>query len=55
MGWERYWKADWQRATRTPKEAVMLKVITYRGKEPIGRMIYMPIDELQKRTTNKEE
>ena len=36
-------------ALMVPKEAVMLKVITYRGKEPIGRMIYMPVEELQKR------
>jgi len=32
-----------------PKDAVMLKVITYRGKTPVGRMIAMPIDELKKR------
>ncbi len=32
-----------------PKDAVMLKVITYRGKEPVGRTIYMPISEMQKR------
>ena len=32
-----------------PKDAVMLKVITYRGKQVIGRMISMPIEELQKR------
>lgn len=32
-----------------PADAKMLKVITYRGKEPIGRMINMPIDELEKR------
>ncbi|HEU5366273.1 MAG TPA: family 20 glycosylhydrolase, partial [Hanamia sp.] len=32
-----------------PKDAVMLKVITYRGNKPIGRMISMPISELQKR------
>jgi hexosaminidase len=38
-----------------PKDAVMLKVITYRGKQPIGRMIAMPIDELQKRADHKEE
>jgi len=36
-----------------PKEAVMLKVITYKGKEPVGRMIYMPIEELQKRADKK--
>lgn len=32
-----------------PKEAVMLRVITYKGKEPVGRMINMPVEELQKR------
>jgi hexosaminidase len=37
-----------------PKDAVMLKVITYRGDKPIGRMISMPISVLQKRAdTNK--
>lgn len=32
-----------------PKDAVMLKVITYRGSKPVGRMIFMPVEELQKR------
>lgn len=32
-----------------PKDAVMLKVITYKGKEPVGRMISMPLDDLRKR------
>ncbi|MEN0095415.1 MAG: family 20 glycosylhydrolase, partial [Pedobacter sp.] len=32
-----------------PVDAKMLKVITYRGKEPIGRMTNMPIEELEKR------
>jgi hexosaminidase len=27
----------------------MLKVITYKGKEPVGRMMMMPVEELQKR------
>jgi len=36
-----------------PKDAVMLKVITYRGNDPIGRMIYMPIAEMQKRANKK--
>ena len=36
-----------------PKEAVMLKVITYKGKEPVGRMIAMPLDELKKRADAK--
>ncbi len=37
-----------------PKDAVMLKVITYRDKKPVGRMISMPIAELQKRAGNKQ-
>jgi len=36
-----------------PKDAVMLKVITYRGDKPVGRMISMPVDELKKRAKNK--
>jgi len=38
-----------------PKDAVMLKVITYRGNQPIGRMIAMPLDVLKKRIGRKEE
>lgn len=32
-----------------PEDAVMLKVITYRGNKKMGRMISMPISELEKR------
>lgn len=32
-----------------PKDAVQLRVITYRGKQPIGRMITISVDELNKR------
>jgi hexosaminidase len=32
-----------------PKEAVMLKVVTYRGDKVIGRQIDMPVSELKKR------
>ncbi|MDP9078419.1 MAG: family 20 glycosylhydrolase [Bacteroidota bacterium] len=32
-----------------PKDATQLRVITYRGKEPIGRMITMPVAELKRR------
>ena len=32
-----------------PIDAKQLKVITYRGKEPVGRMLTMPISELRKR------
>lgn len=34
-----------------PKDAVMLKVITYRGNQVIGKQIDMPIAELKKRLT----
>lgn len=37
-----------------PKDAVAMKVITYRGKEPIGRMIVMPVAELKKRADKKK-
>lgn len=32
-----------------PADAVMLKVVTYRGDQQVGRMIYMPVEELRKR------
>jgi hexosaminidase len=32
-----------------PKEAVMLKVVTYRGDKVVGRQIDMPVSELKKR------
>ena len=37
-----------------PKDAVMLRVITYKGKQPVGRMITMRIDELNKRAGKKK-
>jgi len=37
-----------------PKDAVMLKVITYKGKEPVGRMIAMPVEELRNRAGKKK-
>lgn len=36
-----------------PKDAVMLKVVNYRGKQQVGRMIEMPITELKKRSEQK--
>lgn len=36
-----------------PKDAVMLKVITYKGDKPVGRMISMPTEELNKRAGKK--
>jgi hexosaminidase len=37
-----------------PKDAVMLKVVTYRGNKQMGRMIYMPIEELNNRADKKK-
>lgn len=36
-----------------PVDAKVLKVITYRGKTPVGRMMNMPIEELEKRAGKK--
>lgn len=36
-----------------PKDAVMMKVVTYKGKQQVGRIIAMPISELQKRADGK--
>ncbi|WP_316791395.1 beta-N-acetylhexosaminidase [Pedobacter frigoris] len=36
-----------------PKDAATLKVITYKGKKPVGRMMVMPIEELNKRAWRK--
>jgi len=41
-------------ALTPPKDAVMLRVITYKGKEPVGRMITVPIEELKKRAETKK-
>jgi hexosaminidase len=37
-----------------PKDAANLKVITYRGKDPIGRQITIPVTELRKRAEKKK-
>jgi hexosaminidase len=34
-----------------PKDAVMLRVITYEGTKPVGRMLTMPVEELKRRTS----
>lgn len=36
-----------------PKEAVMLKVVTYEGKKQVGRIIAMPLAELKARVSKK--
>lgn len=40
-------------ALTPPKDAVQLKVVTYRGKKQTGRLLAMPIDELRKRAISK--
>jgi hexosaminidase len=37
-----------------PKDAVMLKVVTYKGKEQVGRFNLMPVEELKKRAGIKK-
>lgn len=37
-----------------PKDAVQLKVVTYKGSQPVGRTIAIPIEELQKRADAKK-
>ena len=37
-----------------PKDAVMLKVITYRGNQVMGKQIDMPVAELKKRLARGE-
>jgi hexosaminidase len=36
-----------------PKDAAALKVITYKGKEPAGRMMVMPVEEIKRRGDRK--
>ena len=38
-----------------PKDATTLKVITYKGKQAVGRMTVMPLKEMQKRAEGKNE
>ena len=38
-----------------PKDAVQLKVVTYKGKDQVGRLITISVDELKKRAENKTE
>lgn len=37
-----------------PKDAVQLKVVTYKGNQQVGRIIAMPIEELQRRADKKQ-
>ncbi|HAR19336.1 MAG TPA: beta-N-acetylhexosaminidase [Cytophagales bacterium] len=37
-----------------PIDASILRVITYRGKKPMGRMMHMPVEELKKRSSKNK-
>ena len=39
----------YEQPLEVPKDATQLRVITYRGKTPIGRMVTMPVAELKRR------
>jgi hexosaminidase len=41
-------------ALTPPKDAVQLKVVSYKGDKQVGRIIVMPIEELQKRADKKQ-
>jgi hexosaminidase len=38
-----------------PKDATTLKIVTYHGKKQVGRMISMPLKEMQRRADKKED
>ncbi|MEJ7684683.1 MAG: chitobiase/beta-hexosaminidase C-terminal domain-containing protein [Segetibacter sp.] len=38
-----------------PKDAVMLRVITYKGDKPVGRLMTLQIKDLQQRTGKKND
>jgi hexosaminidase len=38
-----------------PKDASMLKVITYRNGQPVGKQINVPVSELRRRSVSKDE
>lgn len=40
---------------KAPKEAYMIRVITYRGKQPIGRLISVPLADLKARINKKPD
>lgn len=44
-----YFYPKYTEALSVPKDASLLKVITYKDKKPMGRLMNLPIDELRKR------
>ncbi|HTM91542.1 MAG TPA: beta-N-acetylhexosaminidase [Flavisolibacter sp.] len=48
-----YFYPVYKKAITPPKDAVMLRAVSYRGKEQMGRMISVPIADLEKRAPKK--
>lgn len=49
-----YFYPVYKGALTPPKDAVILRVVSYRGKQQMGRMISVPIADLEKRAGNKK-
>lgn len=48
-----YFYPRYKQALTAPKDAAMLRVVSYRGKQQMGRMISVPIADLEKRAPKK--
>jgi hexosaminidase len=48
-----YFYPVYKKALLAPKDAVMLRVVSYRGKEQMGRMISVSLEDLEKRAGKK--
>lgn len=48
-----YFYPAYKKALVPPKDAVMVRVVSYRGKKQMGRMISVPIADLEKRAPKK--
>ena len=50
-----YFYPVYKQPLMVPKDAVMLKVITYRGKQVMGKQIDMPVAELKNRANKSKK
>lgn len=50
-----YFSQKYTAPLQVPIDAVVLRVITYRDKKPIGRMMHMPVETLKKRSASKKK
>jgi hexosaminidase len=48
-----YFYPVYKKALLAPKDAVMLRVVSYRSKEQMGRMISVSLEDLEKRAGKK--